>query len=306
MTVDKVYSILKFIVRKNQLGSLSPDDFAYAFNTAQRNYYDFLVGRIEQYQYGRAVSRVGLSMTDNVVSRLMPFESSVFLNNINSTSTTSVAIPTAVGTSVTFSTQTGLSYTAGQYLRIANDATHFFDASVISYNSSTGSLVTSSLSNFGTGTFASWTIGGGVTLASGLLTATKPINFNKLLSIYTQNNFRVYRIEENRFAERMQDSIDPVDEANAFYVEQNTNWRIYPTSLTTLTLKYLTVPTDVVWAYTLDGSGRPVYASSGSVDPLWKDNDIDELVGRAAKIIGVSFKEPTLSQFGQGVINTGE
>ena len=221
MTVDKVYNILKFIVRKNQLGSLSPDDFAYAFNTAQRNYYDFLVGRIEQYQYGRAVSRVGLSMTDNVVSRLMPFQKTA-----------------------------------------------------------------------------------SVTVTSGL--GTKPSDFNKLLSLYTPNNFRVYRLEENRFAERMQDSIDPIDEANAFYVEQNTNWRIYPTSLTTLTLKYLIVPADVVWAYTTDGSGRPVYDPTNSVDPLWKDNDIDELVGRAAKIIGVSFKEPTLTQFGQGVINTGE
>jgi UDP:flavonoid glycosyltransferase YjiC (YdhE family) len=221
MTVDQVYNILKFIVRKNQLGSLSPDDFAYAFNTAQRNYYDFLVGRIEQYQYGRAVPRVGLSMTDNVVSRLMPFESTAT-----------------------------------------------------------------------------------ITITSGL--ATKPSDFNKSIGIYTPNNYRVYRVEENRFAERMQDSIDPVDEANAFYVEQNTNWRIYPTSLTSIILKYLTVPVDVKWNYTLDGSGRPVYISSGSVQPLWKDNDIDELVGRAAKIIGVSFKEPTLSQFGQGVINTGE
>jgi len=221
MTVDKVYSILKFIVRKNQLGSLSPDDFAYAFNTAQRNYYDFLVGRIEQYQYGRAVSRVGLSMTDNVVSRLMPFQKSA-----------------------------------------------------------------------------------SVTVTSGL--ATKPGDFNKMLSLYTPNNYRVYRVEENRFSERIQDTIDPVDEANAFYVEQNTNWRIYPTSLTTLTIKYLSVPADIVWAYTIDGSGRPVYDAGNSVQPLWKDNDIDELVGRAAKIVGVSFKEPTLSQFGQGVINTGE
>jgi hypothetical protein len=229
MTVDKVYSILKFIVRKNQLGSLSPDDFAYAFNTAQRNYYDFLVGRIEQYQYGRAVSRVGLSMTDNVVSRLMPFQ-----------------------------------------------------------------------------TTSTLTIGSGLTLSGGLLLAAKPSTFNKMLSFYTSNNFRIYRLEEDSFAERMQDSIDPIDEANAFYVEQNTDWRIYPSTLTSLTLKYLTVPADVIWNYTLDGSGRPVYNPTGSVQPLWKDNDIDELVGRAAKIIGVSFKEPTLGQFGQGVINTGE
>ena len=221
MDVNQVYSILRFIVRKNQLGSLSPADFQYCFNAAQRNYYDFLVGRVEQYRYGNAVPRVGLSMTDNIVSRLMPFEQSAT-----------------------------------------------------------------------------------VTVSSGL--ANKPAGLNKLLAMYTSNSYRVYRIEENMFAERIQDSIDPIDEPNAFFVEQNTNWRIYPTTLTTVLVKYLTVPTDVVWNYTLDGSGRPVYNPTGSVDPLWYNNDIDELVARAAKIIGVSFKEPTLSQFGQGVINTGE
>ena len=229
MTVDQCYSILRFIVRKNQLGSLSPSDFQFAFNTAQRNYYDLLVGRVEQYQYGRAVPRIGLSMTDNVVSRLMPFESSSTL-----------------------------------------------------------------------------TIGSGLTLASGLLTATKPTGFNKLLAMYTANNYRVYRLEENRFAERIQDSIDPIDEANAFYVEQSTNWRIYPATLASLTLKYLTVPTDVVWAYTTDGSGRPVYTPTGSVDPLWNNNDIDEIVARAAKIVCVSFKEGALTQFGEQVIAKGE
>ena len=229
MTVDQCYSILRFIVRKNQLGSLSPTDFQFAFNTAQRNYYDLLVGRIEQYQYGRPVPRIGLSMTDNVVSRLMPFESSSVL-----------------------------------------------------------------------------TIGSGLTLASGLLTATKPNGFNKLLVMYTASNYRVYRLEENRFAERIQDSIDPIDEANAFYVEQSTNWRIYPSTLSSLTLKYLTVPADVVWNYTTDGSGRPVYTSTGSTDPLWNNNDIDEIVARAAKIVGVSFKEGALTQFGEQVIAKGE
>ena len=220
-TVDYCYSALRFIVRKNQLGSLSPTDFQYAFNTAQRNYYDFLVGRIEQYRYDSPKPRIGLSMTDNVVTRLMPFEQSAIL-----------------------------------------------------------------------------------TVSSGL--ANKPAGFNKLLAMYTSNNFRVYRIEEDRFAERFQDSIDPIDEPNAFYVEQNSNWRIYPNTLNNLSIKYLTVPTDVVWGYTIDGSGRPVYNSGTSVQPLWNDNDIDEILARAAKIVGISLKEPTLVQFGEQVMAKGE
>lgn len=224
MTVDQCYSILRFIVRKNQLGSLSPSDFQYAFNTAQRNYYDLLVGRIEQYRYDKPNPRIGLSMTDNVVSRLMPFEIS------------------AIG------------------------------------DCSTGFI-------------------------------SKPSDFNKLLAMYTPNNYRVYRIEENRFAERFQDSIDPINEANAFYVEQLSSWRIYPNNGITIpyvNLKYLKIPVDVIWNYTTDGSGRPVYTATGSQDPLWKNNDIDEIVARAAKIIGVSFKEGALTQFGEQVIAKGE
>ena len=221
MTVDQVYNILKFIVRKNQLGSLPPAEYEYAFNTAQRNYYDFLVGRIEQYQYGRPIPRVGLNMTDNVVTRLMPFQKKSVLP---------------------------------------------------------------------------------ITL--GIL--TKPADLNKISAIYTANNYRIYRIEENRFAERIQDSIDPVDEANAFYIEEKSTLRVYPTTLANCTINYFTTPIDVKWNYTLDGQGRPVYSSTGSVQPVWLENDYDELIARAAKIIGVSLKDAVPMQYGQQVIQTGE
>lgn len=221
MTVDDCYRILRFICRKNKLGSLNPQDFQDAFNTAQRNYYDFLVGRIEQYRYDAPTPRVGLSMSDNIVSRLSPF-----------------------------------------------------------FYSST------------------------INVTSGA--ATKPVGYNKLISMYTTDFYRIYRIEEDRFAERFQDSIDPVDKYNAFFVEQNNTWNIYPTTITQVVIRYLVVPTPVVWGYTVDGSGRPVYNSGTSVQPVWLDNDIDEILGRTAKIIGVSIKEPILQQFGQSVINTGE
>jgi len=221
MTVDTVYRIMRFIARKNQLASLSPQDFQDSFNSAQRNYYDFLVGRLEQYRYDSPKPRVGIAMTDNVMSRLTPFQQSAT-----------------------------------------------------------------------------------VSVTSGV--ATKPVDFNKLLSMLTPSNTRVSRYEENRIAERLADSIDPVDEENAFFVEKNGEWAVYPDDLASVTVSYLTLPTDVVWAYTLDGNGRPVYTPTGSVNPLWYDNDIDELIGRACKILGISIKENALVSYGQGVLQNGE
>ena len=204
MNVNDVYSLMRFIARKNQLTSLSPAEFQYAFNAGSRNYYDFLVGRIEQYRYDKPTPMV--SATPAVAS---------------------------------------------------------------------GSV-------------------------------TKPAGFNKLLSMNTPGNFSMKRFEQNRLAERLQDSIDPVNEANAFYVEESSVWKVYPTTLATVTIKYLTLPTDIIWAFTLDGSGRPVYNSVGSVNPQWYDNDIDEVAARALKILGVSIKEGALLNYGQQVIQSGE
>jgi len=221
MNVNDVYRIMRFIARKNQLESLSPNEFEFCFNSAQRNYYDFLVGRIEQYRYDKAVPRVGIAMTDNVMSRLTPFQ-----------------------LSATVSVTTG--------------------------------------------------------------SATKPADFNKLLSMLTASNNRVQRVEENRLAERLNDSIDPPSETNAFYVEKPTAWSIYPSTIASIKVNYLKVPNNVVWGYNLDGLGRPVYSPGTSTDPLWYDNDIDEIIARACKILGISIKENALVSYGQSVINTGE
>lgn len=221
MNVNDVYRIMRFIARKNQLESLSPSEFQDAFNTAQRNYYDFLVGRIEQYRYDKAVPRVGIAMTDNVMSRLTPFQMS--------------ATP----------------------------------------------AVTSGSAN-------------------------KPADFNKLLSMLTASNNRIQRVEENRLAERLNDSIDPASETNAFYVEKPSAWSIYPSTIASIKVNYLKVPNNVVWGYALDGSGRPVYSAGTSTDPVWYDNDIDEIIARACKILGISIKENALVSYGQSVINTGE
>lgn len=221
MNIDEVYKIMRFIARKNQLESLSPAEFEYAFNSAQRNYYDFLIGRIEQYRYDKPIPRVGISMTDAIYSRL-----SVFLLN---------------------------------------------------YSSS---------------------------VSSG--TILKPIELNKILRVYTENDYTLYRIEPNRLSSRIHDSIDPIDEQNAFYVELAAELKVYPTTIPTVYIDYLSLPQNVVWAYTLDVNGRPVWDEDNSVSPQWKDNDIDEIIGRALKILGVSIKESALINYGQQVITQGE
>jgi hypothetical protein len=101
--------------------------------------------------------------TGNAVTVDQPCKLSIFRvhkpTNITSSST-SFAIPTADNVTVNLTVATGLTLPADMTLRITNDASHYFYATVTSYTSGTGALVISSSSsaNVGTGTFSSWTI----------------------------------------------------------------------------------------------------------------------------------------------------
>jgi hypothetical protein len=87
-----------------------------------------------------------------------PLIKSQRINNAESTS--EFAIPTSHPSTVTLTIQSGRSYSVGQIVRVVNmlDKTKWFKMTTTSYNSVTGVLVGTSISNTGTGTFRSWAI----------------------------------------------------------------------------------------------------------------------------------------------------
>lgn len=102
------------------------------------------------------INRTGNSVTVDQSCKLTIFK--VHKPTSLATSTTSVVIPTADNTTVNLTVATGLTIPVGATLRVSNDSTHYFYASVLSYTSGTGALSIASSGNLGTGTFASWTV----------------------------------------------------------------------------------------------------------------------------------------------------
>jgi len=72
------------------------------------------------------------------------------------TSITSLTLDATTPKTVTIGT--GLSYSVGQQILVANDAQHYFQGTVQSYNSTTGALVFVNEAQTGVGTFASWSV----------------------------------------------------------------------------------------------------------------------------------------------------
>lgn len=223
MDVNQSYLFLQFLSRKNQASSITPSEFQFAYNTAQKQYFDFLIGHVEQFQYGNSTPRVALGMSSKISRDLSPF-------------------------------------------KIDNET---------------------------------------IAVASGI--APYPENFAFLALMTDTNLKKVSWISDERLTSRRSSKITPFNESGkSYYNEGKTGWNIYgAASSSSVIVNYYVKPTNVVWAYTIVG-GRPVYDAANSVQPLWDDVSAEEVLGRAARILGLSFEKQTLMAYGQSIINTGE
>jgi hypothetical protein len=222
MTIDYAYQFLQFLSRKNQTGTIQPAEFQFAINSGSRGNFDFLIGRVEQFQYSVNLPRVALGMSTKIAEDLAPFKI-------------------------------------------------------------TGTIIS-----------VTYTI------------ATYPADFYKLALMMDLNNKKIERIDDTRIPSRLNSVIDPFSESGkSFYTEADTGWKIYGIA-TSIYVNYYRLPIDMVWGYTLDGQGRPVYDAGTSVQPEWSDAAMEEVLGRAAKILGISFEARNLVEYGEHVIQTGE
>jgi hypothetical protein len=73
LNINTIKEAFDYITNKYQKGYTTSDEFNLLFNLYQTNYYSFLLGHIEQYQYGRSVPRVGGNMTEDIETKLSPF-----------------------------------------------------------------------------------------------------------------------------------------------------------------------------------------------------------------------------------------
>lgn len=153
-----------------------------------------------------------------------------------------------------------------------------------------------------------------LTIAAGQ--ATKPTDFVYTLAIRIVNE-KVFSMAKDEIWYVKNDVIDPpsTTDGSYFYTEYLNYYSFLPNTVTSADLDYIAAPTDIVWAYTIDGDGRQVYSAAGgggvtpttgSVQPQWDDLSIIEITKRSLKVLGVSFKDQDFSQFGNPNIITGD
>jgi len=148
-----------------------------------------------------------------------------------------------------------------------------------------------------------------------------PADYIQTDSIKTSTNNRVRYVQQDSLYSYLTSEIDPIV-SNPIYLISDSGYEFYPNtasngvSLTNLKLTYIKNPDTIVWAYTLDGNGRPVFAptqtgsgvtpSTGTVEPLWYDIDKLEIVARILKLVGLNLQDGQVSQYANMVTTQGQ
>jgi len=120
--------------------------------------------------------------------------------------------------------------------------------------------------------------------------------------IYRQ---RVKFIQQDRLFSHLNSFIDPID-TNPVYLVYKDGFQFYPINLTSAFLSYIKQPNPMVWGFTLDSNGRPVYNPVTSVQPQWQELDLLEVIVRALAIVGVNLQLNIVEQYANTVKMGGQ
>lgn len=219
-----MYRLIRFIIRKNQNGNLTPSDFNNIINVAQVSYLDYLLGEFQKYLPGRPMAAVEFGQNQDIRQRLTPFIKTPVTLTINPT--------------------TGISPYPDDFQ--AADAMY-----------------------------------------------------------YGQYNRRVKYIQQDRVDSHLNSYIDPIG-TNPVYLMIDQGFQFYPTNLGTTRFSYIGTPATMIWNYTEDIYGRPIYNPVGSVQPQWYELDQLEIVVRALAQVGINLQLNAVEQYSQIIKQQGQ
>ena len=151
--------------------------------------------------------------------------------------------------------------------------------------------------------------------------APYPENFLQVDAMWEADGLhRIRFVPQDSLYSYYNSEIDPIA-TNPIYLLQKDQFQFYPKNISSLSghpiVSYVRSAPDIVWAYTTV-SGRAVYAPpgqtqppaqtpvTGSVNPVWYDVDILEIITRALKLIGLNLQIGQVEQYANQVTQTGQ
>jgi hypothetical protein len=131
-----------------------------------------------------------------------------------------------------------------------------------------------------------------------------PADYVQADTVITTAFNRVRFVQQDALYSYYNSQIDPIA-TNPIYLLEPTGFQFYPVTLGSAILTYVKDAPEIVWAYTTV-SGRPVNSSGTSVQPVWDNVDLLEIIARALKLIGLNLQDGQVQQYANQVTQTGQ
>lgn len=122
-------------------------------------------------------------------------------------------------------------------------------------------------------------------------------------SFYGYN--RIREVQQQYFYSIYNSVIDPVSSWPVYMLEYD-GFRFFPNNTGQAKLSYVRNPPDIVWGYTLNVNGIPVYNPATSSQPVWDDASILEIIVRALRIIGVNLQYNDVNAYANEIKQVGQ
>jgi len=129
------------------------------------------------------------------------------------------------------------------------------------------------------------------------------LQVDTMWGIYGHN--RIRQVDQPRLYSFYNSIIDPIA-TNPIYLLEDTGFRFYPETQWQARVEYIRKPPRVEWAYTLDGNSRPVYDPVNSIDFVFYETDLFEIMARLLRQMGVSLQANEVSQYATELKMTGQ
>ena len=132
-----------------------------------------------------------------------------------------------------------------------------------------------------------------------------PSNYQQTDTMWTSSYGRVKFVSQDHLASYLSSRIDPIA-TNPIYMLNMYGFKFYPNTIGSAIVNYIETPNTLVWGYTLDANGLPVFSAGTSVDPRWYDVDMMEIIARALRIVGVNLQSNVVSQYANEIKIQGQ
>jgi len=142
-----------------------------------------------------------------------------------------------------------------------------------------------------------------------------PDDYLQTDAMFTEEGYeRIRCVQQDSLYSFYKSQIDPI-ETNPIYILEDTGFHFFPEDIGNAEISYVGNPPDMKWGYNLSGTGIPVYnplpynpitQPTGSIDQVWDDASILEIIVRALSIIGVNLQLNVVEQYSMAIKNQGQ